>query len=82
MSIDKLEKWERKRLQTFNIFCLIYMVNGMKYCLFIETCWVYVKRQLSHESPDLIYSAIIFSRYLAAGIFNFPLINHDFYKFS
>ena len=82
MSIDKLEKWERKRLQTFNIFYLIYMVNGMKDCLFIETCWVYVKRQLSHESPDLIYSAIIFSCYLAAGIFNFPLINHDFYKFS
>ena len=44
MSIDKLEKWERKRLQTFNIFYLIYMVNGMKDCLFIETCWVYVKR--------------------------------------
>ena len=82
MSIDKLEKWERKRLQTFNIFCLLYMVNGMKYCLFIETCWIYVKRQLSPESHDLIYSAIICSRYLAAGIFNFPLINHDFYEFS
>ena len=49
------------------------MVNGMKYCLFIETCWVYVKRQLSPKRPYLIYSTMVFSRYLAAAIFNFPL---------
>ena len=73
MPIDKLKKWERKRSQTFNIFCLLFMVNGMKYCLFIETCWVYVKRQLSHERPYLIYSTMVLSRHLAAAIFNFPL---------
>ena len=73
MSIDKLKKWEIKRLQTFTMFCLLFMVNGMKYCLFIETCWVYVKRQLSPERPYLIYSIMVFSRYLVAAIFNFPL---------
>ena len=73
MSKDKLKKWEVKRLQTFIMFCLLFMVNGMKYCLFIETCWVYVKKQLSPKRPYLIYSTMVFSRYLAAAIFNFPL---------
>ena len=73
MQIDKLKKWEKKRLQTFNIFCLLYMLNGMKYGLFIQTCWVYVKRQLNPERPYLIYSTMIFSRYLVAAVFSFPL---------
>ena len=73
MQIDKLKKWEKKRLQTFIIFCLLYMLNGMKYGLFIQTCWVYVKRQLNPERPYLIYSTMIFSRYLVAAVFSFPL---------
>ena len=36
---DKLKKWKRKRLQTFLYFCLLYMINGMKYALFLDTCW-------------------------------------------
>ena len=70
---DKLKKWKRKRLQTFLYFCLLYMINGMKYALFLDTCWVYVKKQLKPDSPYLIYSIIVSSRYLAAGVFSFPL---------
>ena len=73
MSTDKLKKWEIKRLQTFIIFCLLYMVNGMEFGIFIETCWVYVERQLNPERPYLIYSTMIFARYLATAIFTFPL---------
>ena len=73
MSTDKLKKWEMKRLQTFIILCLLYMVNGMEFGIFIETCWVYVERQLNPERPYLIYSIMIFARYLAPAIFTFPL---------
>ena len=75
---DELKKWEKRRLQTFIVFCLLYAINGMKYGLFIDTCWVYVKRQLKPESPYFIYSIIIISRYLTAGFFGFPLTHwHD-----
>ena len=75
---DKLKKWEKRRLQTLIVFCLLYTINGMKYGLFIDTCWVYVKRQLKPESPYLIYSIIIISRYLTAGFFSFPVTHwHD-----
>ena len=38
---DELKKWEKRRLQTFIVFCLLYAINGMKYGLFIDTCWVF-----------------------------------------
>ena len=62
-----------KEIETFIIFCLLYMVNGMEFGIFIETCWVYVERQLNPERPYLIYSIMIFARYLATAIFTFPL---------
>ena len=75
---EKMKKWEERRLQTLIVFCLLYMINGMKYGLFIDTCWVYVKTQLKPESPYLVYSIIIISRYLTAGFFSFPLTHwHD-----
>ena len=75
---DLMKEWEKRRLQTFIVFCLLYAISGMKYGLFIDTCWVYVKRQLKPESPYLIYSIIIISRYLTAGFFSFPLTHwHD-----
>ena len=70
---DQLKKWKRKRLQTFLYFCLLYMINGTKYALFLDICWVYVKKQLKPDSPYFIYSIIVSSRYLAAGVFSFPL---------